>query len=143
MLLSLFEKAAFHLYPNAAENVPRRPPMPTRRRFLWLSAGAGVLLVTSRVARAQEYPVRPVRILVGFAAGGNFDIVARLIAQWASDQLHQPFIVENRAGASSNLATEAVIRSPSDGYTLLMAGAVNAVNATLYDNLPFTFAADV
>ena len=117
--------------------------MPTRRRFLWLSAGAGVLLVTSRVARAQEYPVRPVRILVGFAAGGNFDIVARLIAQWASDQLHQPFIVENRAGASSNLATEAVIRSPADGYTLLMAGAVNAVNATLYDNLPFTFAADV
>ena len=83
------------------------------------------------------------RILVGFAAGGNFDIVARLIGQWLSDQLHQPVIVENRPGASSNLATEAVIRAPADGYTLLLGGAVNAVNATLYEKLSFNFISDV
>ena len=96
-----------------------------------------------RVARAQSYPTRPVRILVGFAAGGNFDTVARLMGQWLSEQLHQPVIVENRPGAGSNLATDALIRSPADGHTLLLCGAVNAVNATLYDKLSFNFMSDV
>jgi tripartite-type tricarboxylate transporter receptor subunit TctC len=93
--------------------------------------------------RAQAYPTRPVRILVGFVAGGNFDIVARLMGQWLSEQLGQPVIVENRPGASSNLATEAVVRAPADGYTLLLGGAVNAVNATLYENLGFNFINDL
>jgi tripartite-type tricarboxylate transporter receptor subunit TctC len=96
-----------------------------------------------RLAGAQTYPSRPIRIVVGFAAGGNFDIVARLIGQWLSEQLHQPVIVENRPGASSNLATEAVIRAPADGYTLLLGGAVNAVNATLYEKLGFNFISDL
>jgi tripartite-type tricarboxylate transporter receptor subunit TctC len=117
--------------------------LPHRRQFLHLAAGAAALPVASRFALAQAYPARPVRILVGFAAGGNFDIVARLIGQWLSDQLHQPVIVENRPGASSNLATEAVIRAPADGYTLLLGGAVNAVNATLYEKLNFNFISDV
>jgi tripartite-type tricarboxylate transporter receptor subunit TctC len=117
--------------------------LPHRRQFLHLAAGAAALPVASRFALAQAYPARPVRILVGFAAGGNFDIVARLIGQWLSDQLHQPVIVENRPGASSNLATEAVIRAPADGYTLLLGGAVNAVNATLYEKLSFNFISDV
>jgi hypothetical protein len=117
--------------------------LPHRRQFLHLAAGAAALPVASRFALAQPYPARPVRILVGFAAGGNFDIVARLIGQWLSDQLHQPVIVENRPGASSNLATEAVIRAPADGYTLLLGGAVNAVNATLYEKLNFNFISDV
>ena len=114
-----------------------------RRKFLHLAAGAAALPVVSRIAWAQAYPTRPVRILVGFAAGGNFDIVARLIGQWLSEQLHQPVIVENRPGASSNLATEAAIRAPADGYTLLLGGAVNAVNATLYEKLSFNFISDV
>jgi len=111
-----------------------------RRRFLQLAAAAATLPQT---ARAQAYPARPVRILVGFVAGGNFDIVARLMGQWLSEQLRQPVIVENRPGASSNLATEAVVRAPADGYTLLLGGAVNAVNATLYDTLAFDFIRDL
>ena len=95
------------------------------------------------MASAQTYPTRPIRILVGFVAGGNFDIVARLMGEWVSEQLHQPVIVENRPGASSNLATEAAIRAPADGYTLLLGGAVNAVNATLYENLSFNFISDL
>ena len=95
------------------------------------------------MASAQTYPTRPIRILVGFVAGGNFDIVARLMGEWLSQQLHQPVIVENRPGASSNLATEAAIRAPADGYTLLLGGAVNAVNATLYENLGFNFISDL
>ena len=117
--------------------------MLSRRQLVSWTAATAALAATARIGRASDYPVRPLRIVVGFAAGGNFDLVARLIAQWLSDQLHQPVIVENRPGASSNLATEAVIRSPADGYTLLLAGAVNTVNATLYDNLPFRFANDV
>ena len=117
--------------------------MPTRRQVLFWAAGSAAL-VGAGIARAQAaYPARPVRILVGFVAGGNFDIVGRLIAQSLSEQLHQPFIVENRPGASSNLATEAVVRAPADGYTLLLGGAVNAVNATLYDNLGFNFISDL
>jgi len=117
--------------------------MLTRRQLVSWTAASSALAATAGIARADVYPTRPLRIVVGFAAGGNFDLVARLIGQWASDQLHQPVIVENRPGASSNLATEMVIRSPADGYTLLLAGAVNTVNATLYDNLPFSFANDV
>src|SRR6478672_3460039 len=117
--------------------------LPHRRQFLHLAAGAAAPPAASRFALAQAYPARPVRILVGFAAGGSFDIVARLIGQWLSDQLHQPVIVENRPGASSNLATEAMIRASADGYTLLLGGAVNAVNATLYEKLSFNFISDV
>ena len=120
--------------------------MVSRRQFIRL-AGAGAVggLAAWRggIARAQAYPSRLVRIVVGFGAGGNFDIVGRLIAQWLSEQLHQPVIVENRPGASSNLATEAVVRAPADGYTLLLGGAVNAVNATLYENLAFDFIRDL
>jgi tripartite-type tricarboxylate transporter receptor subunit TctC len=116
---------------------------PSRRRFLRLAASAAVLPAAWRLAWSQAYPSRPVRILVGFAAGGNFDLIARLIGQSMSEQFQQPVLVENRPGASSNIATEAVIRSPSDGYTLLLAGAVNAVNATLYENLNFNFVNDV
>src|SRR5881396_564518 len=96
-----------------------------RRTFLHLAAGAAALPAVSRIAWAQAYPTRPVRIVVGFAAGGAFDIAARLIGQWLLDRLGQPFIVENRPGAGTNIATEAVIRAPADGYTLLLGGAVN------------------
>ena len=117
--------------------------MVTRRQLLYLAAGSTALAATAKISWAQTYPTRPVRILVGFTAGGNFDIVARLMGQWLSEQLHQPVIVENRPGASSNLATEAVIRAPADGYTLLLGGTVNAVNATLYEKLSFNFIRDV
>src|ERR1044072_8726657 len=117
--------------------------MPTRRQVLIGAAASTALAGMAGFARAQAYPAKPVRILVGFVAGGNFDIVGRLIAQSLSEQLHQPFIVENRPGASSNLATEAVVRAPADGYTLLLGGAVNAVNATLYEKLSFDFISDI
>ena len=115
----------------------------TRRRFLRLAAAAAALPAASRFAWSQAYPSRPVRLMVGFAAGGNFDLVARLLGQWLSEQFNQPVIVENRPGASSNLATEAVIRAPADGYTLLLGGAVNAINAALYEKLGFNFIGDV
>src|SRR5260370_134749 len=111
----------------------------SRRRFLHLTAIAAALPAVSRIARAQTYPSRPVRIVVGFSAGGNFDIVARLMGQWLSDQLRQPFIVENRPGAGTNIATELVVRAAADGYTLLLGGATNAINATFYDKLNFNF----
>jgi tripartite-type tricarboxylate transporter receptor subunit TctC len=110
-----------------------------RRNFLHLAATAAALPAVSRFAWAQAYPSRPVRIIVGFAAGGPADIVARLIAQWLSDRLGQPFIVENRPGAASNIAVEAVVRAPADGYTLLQVTSANAVNASLYDKLNFNF----
>jgi tripartite-type tricarboxylate transporter receptor subunit TctC len=113
-----------------------------RRRFLHLAAGVAALPALSRVARAQSYPTRPVRIVVGFAAGGAFDIAARTMGQWLSDRLGQPFIIENRPGGSTNIATEAVIRAPPDGYTLLLGGGTNAVNATLYEKLKFDFIKD-
>jgi tripartite-type tricarboxylate transporter receptor subunit TctC len=115
----------------------------TRRQALHLAAGATALATTAGITWAQPYPTRPVRILVGFVAGGNFDIVARLVGQSLSEQLLQPVIVENRPGASSNIATEAVVRAPADGYTLLLGGAVNAVNATLYEGLGFNFISDI
>jgi tripartite-type tricarboxylate transporter receptor subunit TctC len=113
-----------------------------RRQFLRLAAIAAALPAVSRAATAQTYPSRPVRILVGFPPGGAFDIVARLMGQRLSDQLHQPFIIENRSGGSTNIATEAAIRSPADGHTLLLGGATNAINATFYEKLNFNFIRD-
>jgi tripartite-type tricarboxylate transporter receptor subunit TctC len=110
-----------------------------RRRFLHLASGAVALPAVSRIARAQTYPTRPVRIIVGFGAGGATDIFARLLGQWLSERLGQPFIIENRAGAGSNIGTEAVVRAPPDGYTLLLVTPANAISATLYDNLNFNF----
>jgi tripartite-type tricarboxylate transporter receptor subunit TctC len=114
-----------------------------RRQFLHLAAGAIALPAVSRTARAQTYPTRPVRFIVAFAAGGANDIVARLIGQWLSERLGQPFIIENRPGAGSNIGTEVVARAPPDGYVLLMVGAPNAINATLYEKLPFNFIRDI
>ena len=114
-----------------------------RRNFLHLAAGAAALPAVSRIAMAQAYPTRPVRIVVGFPPGGGADITARLIGQWLSERLGQPFIIENRPGAGSNIATEAVVRAPPDGYTLLLVGSPNAINATLYDNLNFNFMRDI
>jgi tripartite-type tricarboxylate transporter receptor subunit TctC len=114
-----------------------------RRNFLHLAAGAAALSAVSRIAWAQTYPTRPVRVIVGFAPGGGVDIIARLIGQWLSERLGQQFIIENRPGAGTNIATEAVVRAPPDGYTLLLVNAANAVNATLYDNLSFNFVRDI
>jgi tripartite-type tricarboxylate transporter receptor subunit TctC len=114
-----------------------------RRKFLRLAAGAAALPAVSRFAWAQTYPTRPVRIIVGFPPGGGVDITARLIGQWLSERLGQPFIIENRPGAGSNIATEVAVHAPADGYTLLLVGAFNAVNATLYDKLNFNFIRDV
>jgi tripartite-type tricarboxylate transporter receptor subunit TctC len=114
-----------------------------RRKFLHLSAGAAALSVVTRVASALDYPTRPVRIVVGFAAGSAFDILARLIGQWLSERLGQSFVIENRSGAAGSIATEAVARARPDGYTLLVTGSPDAINATLYDNLSFKFAHDI
>jgi tripartite-type tricarboxylate transporter receptor subunit TctC len=114
-----------------------------RRQFLHLAAGATTLPAVSRIARAQIYPTRPVRIIVGFPAGGVTDIIARVTGQWLSERLGQQFVIENRPGAATNIATEAVIRAPADGYTLLLANATNAINATLYERLNFDFIRDV
>src|SRR5262245_50536273 len=114
-----------------------------RRTFLHLAAGAAALPAVSRIARAQTYPSRPVRIIVGFPAGGGADIVARLIGQWLSERLGQQFIIENRPGAGTNIATEAVVRAVADGYTLLLVAAANAMNATLYEKLNFNFIRDI
>src|SRR5262249_8045673 len=114
-----------------------------RRRFLRLAAGAAALPVLPRIARAQAYPSRPVRLIVGFPAGGPGDIVARLMGQRLSDQLGQPFVIENRPGAGGNIATELVVRAPADGYTLVMIGTWNTINAGLYDKLNFNFLADI
>jgi tripartite-type tricarboxylate transporter receptor subunit TctC len=114
-----------------------------RRKFLRLAAGAAALPGVLRMARAQAYPTRPVRIVAGFPAGSTTDIVARLMGQWLQDRLGQPFIIENRPGAAGNIATEAVVKAPPDGYTLLMVGSSHAINATLYENLKFKIDRDI
>ena len=117
--------------------------LPHRRQFLHLAAGATELPAVSRAAWAQAYPTRPVRIVVGFGSGSAFDILARLIGQWLSDRLGQPFVIENRGGAGGNLGTETVVRAPADGYTLLLCGSPDAINATLYEKLSFNFIRDI
>jgi tripartite-type tricarboxylate transporter receptor subunit TctC len=114
-----------------------------RRQFLHLAAGVVALPVASGIARAQTYPARPVRIVVGFGPGGAADIVARLMGQWLSERLGRPFVIEDRPGVASNLATEAVVNSPPDGYTLLMISTPQAINATLYEHLNFNFVRDI
>jgi len=116
--------------------------LPHRRQILHLAAGAAALPAVSRLARAQAYPSRPVRIVVGFPPGGGTDIAARLIGQWLSERLGQQFVIENRPGAGSNIATEAVVRASADGYTLLLVSAAHAINATLYDKLNYNFLRD-
>ena len=115
----------------------------SRRTFLHLAAGAAALPPVPRVARAQAYPSRPVRLIVPFAPAGGADTIARLMGQWSSERLGQPFIIENRPGGGNNIGTEAVVRAPADGHTLLMAATPNAVNATLYDKLSFNFLRDI
>ena len=114
-----------------------------RRRFLHLAAGAAALPALSRSANAQAYPTQPVRIIVAFAAGSGSDILARLMAQWLAERLGQPIVVENRPGGGGNLGTEAVVKAPPDGYTLLKVVPANTVNDTLYDKLPFNFIRDI
>jgi tripartite-type tricarboxylate transporter receptor subunit TctC len=115
----------------------------SRHKFLHLAAGAAALSAVFRIASAQTYPTRPVRIVVGFAAGASPDITARLVGQWLSVRLGQPFVIDNRSGAGSNIGTEAVARAAPDGYTFLWATAANAINVTLYDNLNFNFLRDI
>ena len=115
------------------------PHLLGRRNFLHLAAGAAALPAVSRIARAQPYPSRPVHIIVGFPGGSASDTTARLIGQWLSERLGQPFVIENRPGAASNLAAEAVVHAPPDGYTLLLVTSVNAINA----NLGFDFIRDI
>jgi tripartite-type tricarboxylate transporter receptor subunit TctC len=117
--------------------------LPHRRQFLHLVAGAAALPVVSRVARAQAYPARPVRIISPFGTAGANDLVARLIGQWLSERFGQQFVIENRPGAGGTIGTEAAVRAPADGYTLLMVGAAQAVNTTLYDKLSFDFIRDI
>src|SRR5215471_15193930 len=114
-----------------------------RRQFLHLAAAAAALPAVSRIARAQTYPTRPVRLIVGWPPGGAADLFARLIGQPLSERLGQQFVIENRPGAGGNLAVEAVLKAAPDGYTLLMIGSNNAFNATLYDNLSFNFVRDI
>jgi tripartite-type tricarboxylate transporter receptor subunit TctC len=110
-----------------------------RRRFLHLAAGAAALPAASRIATAQSYPTRPVRLIAPFPPGGSIDLTARLIGQWLSEQLGQQLIVENRPGAGGNIGSEAAMNSPPDGYTLLLCSVANAISATLYDKLNYNF----
>ena len=114
-----------------------------RRRFLQLAAGAAALPAVTRMAAAQSYPARPLRMIIGYPPGGSADITARLTGQWLSERLGQPVVIESRPGAATNLATEAVVRAPGDGYTLLLVAPANAINATLYDKLSFNFLRDI
>src|SRR5215470_12205299 len=114
-----------------------------RRNFLHLAAGAAALPVVSRIAWAQAYPSRPVRLIVPVAPAGASDITARLIGQWLSERLGQQFVIDNRPGGGTNIGTEAVVRAPADGYTPLVVGSYNATNAALYDKLNFNFIRDI
>jgi tripartite-type tricarboxylate transporter receptor subunit TctC len=115
----------------------------SRRKFLRLAAGSGALPVLLRTARAQAYPSRPVHVIVPFAAAGPNDIVARVVCQWMSEHLGQPFVIENRPGAGTNVGTEMVVHAPPDGYTVLVVSSSHAINATLYDKLNFSFVRDI
>src|SRR5262249_24229975 len=117
--------------------------LPHRRQFLHLAAGAVALPALSRTAKAQAYPTRSVRIVVGFAPGGSHDILARLTGEWLSEHLGQPFIIENRPGANGNIGTETVVRSTADGYTMLTVGFPQAINTSLYDKLSFNLLRDI
>ena len=114
-----------------------------RREFLHLTVGAAALPAVSSIARAQAYPSRPVRLIVGYPPGTTTDILARLMSQWLSERLGQPFVIENRPGASGNIATESVARAPADGHTLLLIAAPNVINATLYEKLNFDLMRDI
>ena len=114
-----------------------------RRRFLHLATGAAALSAISQIAWAQTYPARPVRIIVGAAPSGTYDIMARLIGEWLSERLGQPFVIENRPGAGTTIGTEAVVKAPPDGYTLLLVGAAAATSALLYDKLNFNLIRDI
>jgi len=114
-----------------------------RRKFLHLAVSAAALPVLSLIARAQAYPARPVRIVVTFPAGSTSDVLARPVAQWLSERLGQPFVIDNRPGAGGTIGTEAVVRSPADGYTLLLVSGSHTVNETLYDKLNFNFIRDI
>lgn len=115
----------------------------SRRRLLQLASGAIALPASSRLARAQAWPNRPVRLVIGYTPGGSADLTARLMGQWLSEKLGQSFVIENRPGGGTNIATEAVLRSAPDGYTLLLVAPANAINATLYDKLNFNFIKEV
>src|SRR6266498_1663410 len=114
-----------------------------RRQFLQLAAGAAALPLTSGSASAQAYPSRPVRLVIGYTPGGSADLTARLMGHWLSERLGQSFVIENRPGGGTNIATEAVVRAPADGYTLLLVAPANAINASLYDKLNFDFIRDI
>ena len=137
-----------HHRPERPENQPRPRPSASaieisRRQFLYLAAGTAAVPTFPRIARGQSYPSRPVRIIVGFPPGGAADITARLMGQWLSERLGQPFLIENRPGAGTNIGTETVANAPADGYTLLLVSVANAVNATLYKRLSFDFVRDI
>src|SRR5262249_35269294 len=117
--------------------------LPRRRQFLHLATSAAALLAVSRFAWAQAYPSRPGRVIVGFPPGATADTIARVMGQWLADRLGQPFVIENRPGAGTNIAAELVVRAQADGHTLLLATAANAINATLYDKLSFDFIRDI
>jgi tripartite-type tricarboxylate transporter receptor subunit TctC len=144
MHASLHDRQCRALFARADQAMIRRLVVKIpRRRFLNLAAGVAGLPVLSRLARADAYPSRPIRILVGFPAGGAMDILSRITGQWLHDRLGQPVIVENRLGATGNIATLAVVRAPADGYTLLAVGSPNAINASLYANPGFDFIRDI
>src|SRR5262249_42935197 len=138
--LCIFTVSAASAVPGGTHMTNLKLP---RRKFLHLAAGAAALPAVSPIARAQAYPTRPVRLVVGYAAGGPTDIVARLMGQWLSERLGQQFVIENRPGASSNIATEAVVKAPPDGYTLLQVTVTNAINATLYERLNFDITREI
>ena len=129
-MLDISRRRVFGFFGGAAAALPRRT-------FLHLAAGAAALPAVSRIAWAQAYPTRPVRGVVGSTPGGGNDIFARLMGQWLQERTGQPFVIENRSGAGSNIATEVVVNAPADGYTLLLANFANASNASLYSNLKF------